>query len=67
LTSINQLRLYHVLGPEKAHLATPIMVEGGEVKWYSYIGESKGQEGKITTSNASLQALMSLGSGHIRS
>jgi hypothetical protein len=23
------------------------MLEGGEVKWYSYLGESKGQEGTV--------------------
>ncbi|ETN42455.1 uncharacterized protein HMPREF1541_01611, partial [Cyphellophora europaea CBS 101466] len=36
--------LYHVLGPDKAPYACPKMVEGGEVKWYSYMGESKGDE-----------------------
>ena len=43
-----QLRLYDHLGAEQAPFATPLMVEGGEVKWYSYLGESKGQEGKGT-------------------
>lgn len=46
LTETNQLKLYRVLGPEKAPYASPKMFEGGEVKWYSYLGESKGQEGR---------------------
>jgi hypothetical protein len=45
LTRMLQLKLYRVLGPEKAPYATPVMVEGGELKWFSYLGESKGQEG----------------------
>ena len=27
------------------------MIEGGEVKWYSYLGESKGQEGMYRASS----------------
>jgi len=42
----SQLRLYDHLGAEQAPYATPLMIEGGEVKWYSYLGESKGEEGK---------------------
>lgn len=45
LIGMRQVRLYKALGPEKAPYATPKMIEGGEVKWYSYEGESRGQEG----------------------
>lgn len=39
-------KLYSLLGPGRAPFATPVMVEGGEVKWFSYMDDSKGQEGK---------------------
>lgn len=42
-------KLYNVLGPERAPLATPVMVEGGEVKWFSYMEGSKGQEGMFAS------------------
>jgi hypothetical protein len=40
-----QIKLYRVLGPEKAPFATPKMFEGGEVRWFSYIDGAKGEEG----------------------
>jgi hypothetical protein len=39
-------KLYNILGPERAPFATPVMVEGGEVKWRSYMDGSRGQEGE---------------------
>ena len=39
------IKLYNILGPEQAPYALPKMVEGGEVNWYSYLGESRGVEG----------------------
>jgi hypothetical protein len=40
-------KLYNILGPERAAFATPVMVEGGEVKWYSYLDGSRGEEGEF--------------------
>ncbi|KAJ9604681.1 hypothetical protein H2200_010795 [Cladophialophora chaetospira] len=42
-------RLWDYLGPEKAPLATPIMAEGGEVKWHSFLAGDKGDEAEIYT------------------
>ena len=42
-----QNRLWDYLGPEKAIYATPIMVEGGEVKWHSFLNGDKGDEAEI--------------------
>lgn len=41
------LKLYDFLGPEKAPLATPIMLEGGEVEWHSFLGEDRGIKAEI--------------------
>lgn len=41
------LKLYDFLGPEKAPLATPTMLEGGEVEWNSYLGEDQGIKAEI--------------------
>ncbi|KPI35250.1 uncharacterized protein AB675_3742 [Cyphellophora attinorum] len=38
-------RLYKSLGPDRAVYATPKMLDGGEVKWYSFEGMSRGEEG----------------------
>ena len=45
LTGGIQVRLYKELGPAKAPYATPVMIEGGEIKWFDYCEENKGQEG----------------------
>ena len=39
--------MWDYLGPEKAPLATPIMAEGGEVKWHSFMNSDKGDEAEI--------------------
>jgi hypothetical protein len=41
------LKLYDFLGPEKAPLATPLMLEGGEVEWHSYLDGDKGIKAEI--------------------
>jgi len=41
------LKLYDYLGAEKAPLATPMMLEGGEVEWHSFLGEDKGIKAEI--------------------
>ncbi|KIW92652.1 uncharacterized protein Z519_06499 [Cladophialophora bantiana CBS 173.52] len=40
-------RLWDYLGPERAPYATPIMAEGGEVKWHSFLNGSQGDEAEI--------------------
>ncbi|OAP64636.1 hypothetical protein AYL99_00608 [Fonsecaea erecta] len=40
-------RLWDSLGPERAPYATPLMVEGGEVKWHSFMNGSQGDEAEI--------------------
>ncbi|KIW77107.1 hypothetical protein Z517_09553 [Fonsecaea pedrosoi CBS 271.37] len=40
-------RLWDYLGPDKAPFATPIMIEGGEVKWHSFLNRDKGDEAEI--------------------
>ncbi|OAG41943.1 hypothetical protein AYO21_03946 [Fonsecaea monophora] len=48
----NQLcRLWDFLGPDRAPYATPIMVEGGEVKWHSFLNGSQGDEAEIYDKN----------------
>jgi hypothetical protein len=39
--------LWDFLGPEKAPYATPVMAEGGEVKWHSFLRDDKGEEAEI--------------------
>lgn len=41
------LKLYDHLGAEKAPLATPVMLEGGEVEWHSYLDEDRGIKAEI--------------------
>jgi hypothetical protein len=41
------LKLYDFLGPEKAPLATPMMLEGGEVEWHSFLDEDRGIKAEI--------------------
>jgi hypothetical protein len=45
------LKLYNFLGPEKAPLATPLMLEGGEVEWHSYLDGDKGIKAEIYDKN----------------
>ncbi|EXJ69928.1 uncharacterized protein A1O5_07001 [Cladophialophora psammophila CBS 110553] len=40
-------RLWDYLGPERAPYATPVMVEGGEVKWHSFLNGNQGDEADI--------------------
>ncbi|KAK6380679.1 uncharacterized protein PV06_09841 [Exophiala oligosperma] len=40
-------RLWDYLGPEKAPYASPIMIEGGEVKWHSFLPGDKGDEVEV--------------------
>ncbi|EXJ91740.1 hypothetical protein A1O3_00290 [Capronia epimyces CBS 606.96] len=40
-------RLWESLGPDRAPYATPILLEGGEVKWHSFINGDKGNEAEI--------------------
>ncbi|KIX99494.1 uncharacterized protein Z520_05070 [Fonsecaea multimorphosa CBS 102226] len=40
-------RLWDYLGPDRAPYATPIMVEGGEVKWHSFLNGSQGDEAEV--------------------
>ncbi|KIW29199.1 uncharacterized protein PV07_05027 [Cladophialophora immunda] len=40
-------RLWDYLGPERAPYATPIMIEGGEVRWHSFLSGSQGDEAEI--------------------
>ncbi|KIW13666.1 hypothetical protein PV08_08857 [Exophiala spinifera] len=40
-------RLWDYLGPEKAPYASPTMIEGGEVKWYSFLPGDKGTEVEV--------------------
>jgi len=42
-------KLYNHLGPDKAPFATPVMLEGGEVEWHSFLGEDKGRIVEIYT------------------
>ena len=41
------LKLYDFLGAEKAPLATPTMLEGGEVQWHSFLNEDRGIKADI--------------------
>ena len=41
------LKLYDFLGPEKAPLATPVMLDGGEVEWHSFLDEDRGIKAEI--------------------
>lgn len=45
-SAISQERLYTVLGADRAPLATPVMLEGGEVEWHSFLDDDKGQKGE---------------------
>jgi len=40
-------RLWDYLGPDKAPYAAPVMVEGGEVKWHSFLNRDKGMEVEV--------------------
>ncbi|EXJ60890.1 hypothetical protein A1O7_05043 [Cladophialophora yegresii CBS 114405] len=43
-------RLWDYLGPERAPFATPVMAEGGEVKWHSFMNGDKGDEAEVYAS-----------------
>ena len=49
LTVPLQGRLWDHLGPERAPFAVPVMVEGGEVKWHSFMNADRGEEAEIYT------------------
>ncbi|KIW54822.1 hypothetical protein PV05_07156 [Exophiala xenobiotica] len=40
-------RLWDNLGPDKAPYASPTMLEGGEVKWHSFLPGDKGKEVEV--------------------
>jgi len=42
---LSKEKLYNHLGPDKAAFATPMMLEGGEIEWYSFLEDDKGQKG----------------------
>ena len=42
-----QERLWDNLGPDKAPYASPTMLEGGEVKWHSFLPGDKGKEVEV--------------------
>jgi hypothetical protein len=45
---LSKEKLYNHLGPDKAAFATPIMLEGGEIEWYSFVEDDRGQKGMPT-------------------
>ncbi|KIX09063.1 uncharacterized protein Z518_00141 [Rhinocladiella mackenziei CBS 650.93] len=40
-------RLWDYLGPDRAPYATPVLLEGGEVRWHSYLNRDRGEEVEI--------------------
>jgi hypothetical protein len=47
LLTAMQGRLWDYLGPDRAPYAAPVMVEGGEVKWHSFLNRDKGIEVEV--------------------